>query len=287
MLALKQLAVFGPPGTVTSDCNGEQEQQTGVAAPSGVTRPDYGDGKREFRCADSALFSASTDPIFELWKTLDREQPVLGGGEYTYSPYYMVLNPARYYIDGWQSRGLPGPAVHTVDLCYPDTAAYEKVTAPAAPTAGDLPSICDGLPGALGNVDAADRWRSPLSPFVGDRRGVHPKKVQIWNSGGNADELPGSPAGNRGTVFCTDAFGESPTATGAGGGGGCAAQGKLTQVVGALKNGWTERGGVEGATIDGSAEGAVVDTNGALTGPGPGLEWIRLPQPGAGVVVPN
>lgn len=281
---LKQLAVFGPPSTVTSDCNGAQEQQTGVAAPSGVTRSDYGDGKREFRCADVALFSGPTDPLFELWKTLDRPQPVLGGGAYSYSPYYMVLNPARYYIDGWQARALPGPAVHTVDLCYPDTAAYAAVTAPAAPAAGDRPAICDGLPAALGAVDAADRWRSPLSPFVGDRRGVHPKKVQVWNAGGAADALPASPAGNRGTVFCTDAFGESPTATGAG--GGCAAQGKLTQVVGALKNEWTNRGGVPGATIDGSAEGAVV-TGGGLEGPGPGLEWIRSPQPGAGVVVPN
>lgn len=146
--------------------------------------------------------------------------------------------------------------------------------------------ICGGLPAALGAVDAAGRWRSPLSPFVGDRRGVHPNKVRVWNAAGAADALPASPAGNRGTVFCTDALGDSPTATGAGGGGGCAAQGKLTQVVGALKKERTARGGVPGANIDGSAEGAVV-SGGALTGPGPGLEWIRSPQPGAGVMVPN
>lgn len=283
MLALKQLAIFGPPSTVTSDCTTAQEQSTGVPASSGVFLSNYGDGKREFRCARTALFSSSDDPLFELWKTLDRPQPVLGGGSYTYSPYYMVLNPARYYIDGWQSLPeLTESAVKTVDLCYDDTAAFRQVTKPAG--GGVLPAMCAGLPAALAGVDSDKRWRSPLSPFVGDHRAVHPKKVQLFNANGPSEALPESPNANRATIFCTDGFGNSPTPTN--GAGGCAAQGKLTQIVGAVKNEWTKQGPTQ-KSIDGTAVGAVVGAGGALLGPGPGLEWVKLPQPGSGVLAPN
>ncbi|GAB0490083.1 hypothetical protein MMPV_001315 [Pyropia vietnamensis] len=281
LAVLREHAIFGPPSTVTSDCNGPQQQSTGVAAPSGVFLSDYGDGKREFRCAKDALFSSSSDPLFELWKTRDRFQTVLGGGSYTYSPYYMVMNPARYYIDSWQSLpGLTGPAVKTVDLCYPDTPAYEAVTGPAGN--GAIPDICAGLPADLAAVAVQDRWRSPLSPFVGDHRGVHPKKVQLYNENGPSEVLADSPNSNSATVFCTDAFGNSPSPVA----GGCAAQGRLTQIVGALNNGWTNRGPGE-QSIDGTTVGAVVVEGGGLVGPGPGLEWTKLPQPGSGVVVPN
>lgn len=174
VLTIQQRSVLGPPSAVTRDCNGAQEQSTGVNAPSGVFLCDCREGKREFRCPRTALFSSDDDPLLELWKTLDKRLPVLGGGGYAYSPYYMVLSPARYYIDGWQSlQGVTGPAVQMVNLGYQDTAGFAAVSEPAGN--GAIPDMCAVLPAAQEAVPREDRWLSPLSLFVGDTSWGVPK----------------------------------------------------------------------------------------------------------------
>ena len=186
-LRLKYLLTFGPPGRVTNICSSgtSQDFDAGVAARAGVTVVDPLDGKREYACIDDLLYK---DRLEELWKG-DGVVRLPGGGFVNYSPYYAVLNPARYVDHRYRERGAPTAYVSSVDLCFDDSPAWR----------GTAPGFCADVPADFATMDSATRQRDPRNPMNGTRRVVHPKEMIVLstNEGGTGERFR----------FCTDRLG--------------------------------------------------------------------------------
>ncbi|MFK7993616.1 MAG: DUF4082 domain-containing protein [Granulosicoccus sp.] len=199
-LRLKQLITFGPPELVTNICNGPSVNQaqalfnpgrtseafpSGVTATSGTAVVDPLDGKREFACIDNLLWK---NRLEELWKS-DGVIKLPSGGFIHFSPYYVVLNPARYLDHRWAERGARDGYVSSLDLCFNDNAAFRSQPM----------GYCNTVPAELGQLDSRSRQRDIRNPMNGTRRVIHPKNVVVYseNESGSGESI----------VFCTNRLG--------------------------------------------------------------------------------
>jgi len=229
-LRLKQLITFGPPELVTNICGSvtgdeknagyladdgtplplagdnalRRSDRTSQLFPSGVTATSGApvvnplDGKREFACLANFEGVASAR-LEELWKpdgVIEFRQE--GNGYIQFSPYYVVLNPARYVDHRWTQRvdlqGNPVPKpnayVSSLDLCF-----EEEYVVGGAPRL----RFCDAVPDALADLGSEARQRDPRSPMNGTHRVVHPKSIIVVTDG-----VAGTDPMIR---FCTDRLG--------------------------------------------------------------------------------
>jgi hypothetical protein len=199
-LRLRQLVTFGPPELVTNICdsptvgqstalsrpdNTSQVFPSGVASNSGTPVTNALDGKREFACIKNLFWK---DRLEELWKS-DGVLEFPGGGFINFSPYYVVLNPARYLDHRWAVRGAADGYVASLDLCFDDNAAYR----------GSPMGFCQSVPADLGQLSSQARQQNIRSPMNGTKRIIHPKTVIVYtNNVAGSDEL---------IRFCTDNLG--------------------------------------------------------------------------------
>jgi len=199
-LRLKQLITFGPPELVTNICKNPSVDQTqalsnpgntseafpsGVAATSGTDVINPLDGKREFACIDNLIWKSRLE---ELWKS-DGNIKLPSGGYIQFSPYYVVLNPARYLDHRWATRGAADGYVRSLDLCFDDNEAYR-----------DQPmGFCSEVPEALSQLSSSDRQEDVRSPMNGTKRAIHPKNIVVYTEqeAGNGDTI----------IFCTNSLG--------------------------------------------------------------------------------
>ena len=200
-IRLKQLVTFGPPELVTNICDNPDTEQpfdalsnpdwtsqvfpSGVVSTSGtaVTRPL--DGKREFACIKNVRWK---DRLEELWKS-DGVIDFPGGGFINFSPYYVVLNPARYLDHRWAVRGASDGYVSSIDLCFDDNTAYR----------GMPMGFCNSVPDDLSQLTSEARQQDIRNPMNGTRRVIHPKNVVLYT----ANEAGGSDV----VIYCTNRLG--------------------------------------------------------------------------------
>ena len=256
-LRLKYLLTFGPPGRVTNICSSgtTQDFDAGVAAKAGVPVVGANDGKREYACIDD-LVRADKDRLEELWKG-DGNVRLPGGGFVTYSPYYAVLNPARYVDHRWRERGAANAYVSSVDLCFEDSPAWR----------GTAPGFCDAVPADLAAMSSEARQRDPRNPMNGTRRVLHPKEliVRATSEGGDGADF----------VFCTDRLGRG--ARGLEAGESCG-DGEIEQLVSRVSR--------ERYEWKGSDAGAR-SVGGSLFGAGYLAEWPLDFRASSGIRFPN
>lgn len=254
-LKLKQLVTFGPPELVTNICNNPSVEQsqalvkpentsqafpTGVAATSGTAVTQALDGKREFACIDNLIWK---ERLEELWKS-DGVIELPGGGFIQYSPYYIVLNPARYLDHQWSARGAADGYVSSLDLCFDDNAAYR----------GQPMGFCQSVPEELGELDSRARQRDERNPMNGTRRVIHPKSIIVYseNETGNGSLV----------TFCTDQLGRNARMPDE---DGCASGEIEQQVSRSDRRQW----GWNGSDVNSISSG------GQLRGAGFFNEWVR------------
>jgi hypothetical protein len=169
-LRLKSVLSFGPKNLVTNVCSGGANNSfaTGLSTTGGIPVTAFLDGKREFECIANRLDSTF---LTELWKS-DGVITFPNGGFINFSPYYVVLNPARYMDNEWVQRGKPNAFMSTVDLCVNDNPSYR----------GRPAGFCGSVPEAVKNAPAAARIKHPDNPMNGTRRAVHPKEVVVFTT---------------------------------------------------------------------------------------------------------
>ena len=265
-IRLKQLVTFGPPELVTNICDNpavgqadalnypDQTSQAfpgGVASASGtqVTRPL--DGKREFSCIKNMRWK---DSLEELWKS-DGVIEFPGGGFLNFSPYYVVLNPARYLDHQWAQRGAADGYVSSVDLCFDDNAAYRGLPM----------GFCDAVPADLAQLSSELRQKDIRNPMNGTRRVIHPKSIVMYT----ANEAGGDPV----ITFCTNRLGRNARIAEA----GSCTEGEIEQLVSRSdRRQWGWNGSDVNAISDGDQ----------LRGAGYLNEWVRDFN-GAGIRFPN
>lgn len=254
-LRLKQLVTFGPPELVTNICdspavgqstaltspdNTSEAFPSGVASNSGTPVTNALDGKREFACIKNLFWK---DRLEELWKS-DGVLQFPGGGFINFSPYYVVLNPARYLDHRWAVRGAADGYVRSLDLCFDDNAAYR----------GSPMGFCQSVPADLGQLSSQARQQNIRSPMNGTKRIIHPKTIVVYT-----DNVAGSDELIR---FCTDNLGANVRILDT---GDCA-DGEIEQIVSRSDRrqwGW-----------NGSDVNSIV-VNGQLRGAGYLNEWPR------------
>lgn len=254
-IRLKQLVTFGPPELVTNICNNpavdqanalSNPDQTSQAFPSGVVSTSGTevtkalDGKREFACIESVRWK---DHLEELWKS-DGVIELPGGGFIQFSPYYVVLNPARYLDHQWAVRGAADGYVSSLDLCFDDNAAFRGLPM----------GFCDSVPDALAQLPSGNRQRDIRNPMNGTRRVIHPKNVVLYT----ANESGG---GNL-ITFCTDILGRNARVLES---GNCA-DNEIEQVVSRSDR---RQWGWSGSDVN------AISVNGQLRGAGYLNEWVR------------
>ena len=286
----------------------------GFSTPTPPARTDHAGsgGQREWERFSSIQWKRfrgeSTVAQPELWSGNSDSAPdvmIPGGGAVFFAPYYVVKNPARLLLreevtpendtgrttfrcdfDG-ERRDCQYVLRTTVDACYSDR------------TGKRLPNgerrdghFCSILPETY---PGPDFWRSSASPFNGTVRAVNFKTVSLE---GNA---------NGPTVFCTDAFGETPSDADTN--GRCADGKVLQRAARADTTDWGDASGTierwtfgyEGGSHEGAApqdyqkgewvgERASIATNPnpgtTYPGAGIGYEWIIVADD-RGVRVPN
>jgi hypothetical protein len=146
----------------------------------------------------------------ELWKPLARITGPGGGILFDSSAYYIVLNPARLanklQATSTEQGGVPppydlvnvddptnpnyftadgtpyDPTISTVELCITggrwENSGFCQALSPAAKSSLSKPEMTP-----------LTRRMSPLNPFNGSQRAIHPKGVQNYNDQGSSSEL--------------------------------------------------------------------------------------------------
>ncbi|MDB3936112.1 hypothetical protein N9383_05280 [Granulosicoccus sp.] len=201
-IRLKQLVTFGPPELVTNICDNPAVNQanaltypdftsqaftSGVASTSGTAVTQALDGKREFACIKNVRWK---DRLEELWKS-DGVIEFPGGGFINFSPYYVVLNPARYLDHRWAARGAANGYVSSLDLCFDDNDVYRGLPM----------GFCNSVPEDLAQLPSELRQQDIRNPMNGTRRVIHPKGIVVYT----ANETGSDPL----VTFCTDRLGRN------------------------------------------------------------------------------
>jgi len=254
-MRLKQLITFGPPELVTNICdnpvvneddalgNPDQTSQafhSGVASTSGVAVTQALDGKREFACIKNVRWK---DTLEELWKS-DGVLEFPGGGFINFSPYYVVLNPARYMNHQWAVRGAVDSYISSLDLCFDDNAAYQG-----------LPMrFCNSVPAELGELNSAVRQRDLRNPMNGTRRVIHPKNIVLYTANEAGSE--------RLITFCTNRLGRDVRVLES----GACAENEIEQLVSRSDR---RQWGWNGSDVN------AINIKGQLRGAGYLNEWVR------------
>jgi hypothetical protein len=273
-------------------------QQTGTLP--NLKDPQHGmQHQNHYRLNNNTPQSVSTDArMEELWKPLARISDSSGKALFDSSAYYIVINPGRvvnktrtttsplgakpnpYAIvnvdldpnlpsgppidppNYYTADGVPfDPTLSTVDLCV---AGGKWEAYPVCKVLSDAAKI------ELSAMTSLQRRTSPINPFNGSQRAIHPKNV-INNNAGAASRL------------CTTAIGTDAQA-----GGDCPAH-RIVQHVIQRTNSWTVGDdGVLGSVINSPLEtslkpGPKEKTNDTVTTPG-GVagtwgkehEWVRI-----------
>ena len=219
-IRLKQLVTFGPPELVTNICDNPAVDQadalvypdqtsqafpSGVASLSGTPVISPLDGKREFACINNVRWK---EHLEELWKS-DGVIEFPGGGFLNFSPYYVVLNPARYLDHQWAERGAADGYVSSLDLCFNDNSAYRGLPM----------GFCNAVPEDLAQLSSELRQQDIRNPMNGTRRVIHPKSIVLYT----ANEAGGDTL----ITFCTNRLGRNARIPEA---GGCT-EGEIEQLV--------------------------------------------------------
>lgn len=254
-IRLKQLITFGPPELVTNICgnpsveqayalgNPDQTSQafpSGVVSTSGTAVTQALDGKREFACIENLRWK---DHLEELWKS-DGVIDLPGGGFIQFSPYYVVLNPARYLDHRWAVRGAADGYVSSIDLCFDDNTVFR----------GFPMEFCNSVPDELAQLTSQIRQRDVRNTMNGTRRVIHPKNIVVYsaNESGTGNLL----------TFCTDRLGRNARVLDS---VACAAD-EIEQLVSRSDRrewGWS------GSDVN------AISVNGQLRGAGYLNEWVR------------
>ena len=201
-IRLKQLVTFGPPELVTNICDNPSVDQanalmnpdrtsqafpSGVVSTSGTAVTKALDGKREFACIKNMRYK---DRLEELWKS-DGVIEFPGGGFVNFSPYYVVLNPARYLDHQWADRGAADGYVSSLDLCFDDNAAYRGLPM----------GFCNSVPEELGQLSSQLRQQDIRNPMNGTRRVIHPKSIVVFTANEEGSDAL--------VTFCTNRLGRN------------------------------------------------------------------------------
>ena len=254
-LRLKQLVTFGPPELVTNICGNPPVGQTdalsnpdrsseafpsGVAATSGTAVVNALDGKREFACINNLLWK---ERLEELWKS-DGVIELPAGGFIQYSPYYVVLNPARYLDHEWAVRGANDGYLSSIDLCFDDNAAYR----------GQAMGFCNSVPAVLSQLPSQSRQGDIRNPMNGTKRVIHPKSIVVYTA---------NEAGNGNTIrFCTNRLGRDTRTLES---GSC----ELDEIEQLVSRSDRRQWGWNGSDVNS------INVDGQLRGAGYLNEWIR------------
>jgi len=266
-IRLKQLVTFGPPELVTSICDNpavgqadalaypdrtSQAFPSGVASTSGTAVTQALDGKREFACIKNVRWK---DRLEELWKS-DGIIQFPGGGFLNFSPYYVVLNPARYLDHQWADRGAPDGYVSSIDLCFDDNAAYRGLPM----------GFCNEVPEDLAQLPSQMRQQDIRNPMNGTRRVIHPKSIVLYTENeAGTDSL---------IIYCTNRLGRNariPDTT-----GNCD-ENEIEQLVSRSDR---RQWGWNGSDVN------AINVGGQLRGAGYLNEWVRDFN-AAGIRFPN
>lgn len=254
-IRLKQLVTFGPPELVTNICDNPSVDQvnalsnpdrtsqafpSGVASTSGTPVTQALDGKREFACIKNMRWK---DNLEELWKS-DGVIELPGGGFIQFSPYYVVLNPARYMDHRWSARGAADSYVSSIDLCFNDNAAFRGLPM----------GFCNSVPDTLAQLSSRNRQRDVRNTMNGTRRVIHPKNIIVYtaNEAGSGNLI----------TFCTNWLGRNARVLES---GECATD-EIEQVVSRSDR---RQWGWSGSDVN------AIDVGGQLRGAGYLNEWVR------------
>lgn len=254
-IRLKQLVTFGPPELVTNICDNPSVNQanalsnpdktsqafpSGVMSTSGTAVTRALDGKREFACIKNLRWK---DGLEELWKS-DGVIEFPGGGFLQFSPYYVVLNPARYLDHRWAVRGAADGYISSIDLCFDDNAVYRGLPM----------GFCNAVPTTLAQLPSQSRQQDIRNPMNGTRRVIHPKNVVLYtaNESGNSNLV----------TFCTDRLGRNVRIPDS---GICSADEMEQLVSRSDRRQW----GWSGSDVNS------INVNGQLRGAGYLNEWVR------------
>ena len=201
-IRLKQLVTFGPPELVTNICDNPDVDQanaliypdrtsqafpSGVVSTSGTAVTQALDGKREFACLKNVRYK---DRLEELWKS-DGVIEFPGGGFVNFSPYYVVLNPARYLDHHWVDRGAADGYISSLDLCFDDNAAYRGLPM----------GFCSAVPDELAQLSSQLRQQDIRNPMNGTRRVIHPKSIVVFTANEDGSDAL--------VTFCTNRLGRN------------------------------------------------------------------------------
>lgn len=127
-------------------------------------------------------------------------------GDVQFGPYYITKNPSRVLAGpAANPTGQPTRVIRTLDACYVNGVVRNV-------------QYCYGLPT---NHPGATYWKTTASPFNGGLRAVHFKGFGLKNAGGP-------------TEWCTDAFGDNPTAL------PCVGH-QILQKASSIRNYWQEQ----------------------------------------------
>jgi hypothetical protein len=283
-VSVKMLASFGEPGSVLVCPSRDQ-----LIATGGAGRPNFiPDARRVIACVDgiqgqrpsslTPVGESRTEGIEELWRPGGIIKNADGTAALKVNPYYQVWDPIRLYNTGsvpkidHNADGIGDDWLYTIELCYsPEGLNFVRNV--------KFSKQCDNLPKGLDDTPAADRWKSPLSPFRGMKRTQHVKGITLDNSTGP-------------TFRCTTADGvtQSQAQDRSDGTKGCPPN-LILQRIATTNNLWNYPGRATWGPnkLIGNIQGSDVNRRPDGHAAGYGFEWVRFyPEfDNAGIHGPN